>query len=158
MKTFSIAFSLLLGLSTAAMAQPEARTYEKISHRADLIFSGTVVRQHCYFRSDSTLVTETVFNDLGIVKSTNTGRSDNDPELRITYAGGSLDGKIVLYPDIPELVVGKRYFVFVKDDGAFHPNPFPGGCKAVIEIFRDTVNGTETLSPVSSCRPVALAP
>ena len=156
MKT-TILVLLLLSASTIGTAQTEANVYETIGNASNLIFSGTVVSQHSYFRSDSLLVTETVFNDLGLVKSDNPARSENDQELRITYAGGILNGKVLLSPDIPGLAVGKRYFVFAKDDGTFHSNPFPGGCKAVIEILRDTLNGGETLSPVSSCRPMALA-
>jgi len=158
MKKFSSAFLLLLCLATTGMAQPEARVYETIGRKSDLVFSGTVVRQNCFFQSDSTLVTETIFNDIEIVKSSNPSRSGNDPEIRIVHAGGTLNGKTVVIPDIPDLAVGKRYFVFVTDDGTFHPNPFPGGCKAVIEISRDTLSGGESLSPVSSCRSVALAP
>ncbi len=158
MKKFSSVFLLLLCLKMAVMAQSEAQVYDKIGMQSDLVFSGTVVRQNCYLRSDSMLVTETVFNEIGIVKSVNPSRSGNDPEIRIVYAGGALNGKIIMIPDIPDLAVGKRYFVFVKDDGAFHPNPFPGGCKAVIEISRDSLTRGESLSPRSSCQPVALAP
>jgi hypothetical protein len=157
MKKFSSAFLLLLCLTTAGMAQPETRAYDETGSQSDLVFSGTVVRQNCYLRSDSMLVTETVFNDIGIVKSVNPSRLENDTVIRIVYAGGSLNGKTVVTPDIPDFAVGNRYFVFVKDDGTFHPNPFPGGCKAVIGISRDTLTGGESLSPVSSCRPVALA-
>ncbi|MFZ4521055.1 MAG: hypothetical protein ACOYNC_05090 [Bacteroidales bacterium] len=158
MKKFNSAFMFLLWLTTAVMAQPEARVYDSIGKQADLIFSGTVARQNCFLQSDSMLVTETIFNDIEFVKSLNPSRSGNDPELSIMHAGGVLNGKIIINPDIPDLAVGKRYFVFVKDDGAFHSNPFPGGCKAVIEISRDSLTGGESLSPVSSCQPVALAP
>jgi hypothetical protein len=140
------------------MAQPEARVYDEIGRQSDLVFSGTVVRQNCFLRSDSMLVTETVFNDMEIIKSLNPSRSGNEPEIRIVHAGGRLNGKILVIPEIPDLAIGKRYLVFVKDDGAFHANPFPGGCNAVIEISRDSLTGGEILSPVSSCRPVAFAP
>jgi hypothetical protein len=158
MKKLSSAFLLLLFLATAGMAQPEARVYDSIAKYSDLVFSGTVISQRSFLRSDSTLFTETVFNDIEVVKSENASRSVNDPEIRIKHAGGTLNGKTVMTPDIPELAVGKRYFVFVKDDGVFHSNPFPGGCKAVIEISKDSRTGGESLSPVSSCRSVAFAP
>jgi len=158
MKKFSSAFLLLVCLMTAAMNQSEAQVYEEINRQSDLVFSGTVIRQNCFLQNDSMLVTETVFNDIGIVKAVNPSRSGNEPEIRIVHAGGMLNGKIIMIPDIPDLAVGKRYFVFVKDDGAFHPNPFPGGCKAVIEISRDSLTGGESLSPGSSCRTVALSP
>ncbi|MCX6269223.1 MAG: hypothetical protein NTW16_18030 [Bacteroidetes bacterium] len=158
MKKFSSIFLLLLCLSMAGMTQSETQTYDKIGSQSDLIFSGTVIRRNCFLRSDSMLVTETVFNDIGIVKSVNPSRSVNDPEIRIIHAGGTLNCKIIMTPDIPDLVVGKRYFVFVKDDGTFHPNPFPGGCKAVVGISTDSLTLGESLSPVSSCRPVALTP
>lgn len=158
MKKLSSAFLLFLCLTTAGKAQPETQGYDKIGRQSDLVFSGTVVRQHCFLRSDSTLVTETVFNDIELVKSVNPSRSGSDPEIRIEHAGGTLNGKTVTIPDIPDLAVGKRYFVFVKDDGVFHPNPFPGGCKAAIEIYRDSLTGGESLSPQSSCRPMALVP
>jgi hypothetical protein len=158
MKKFNSAFLLLLCLTMAGMAQPESQVYDKIGRQSDLVFSGTVVRQHCFLQSDSILVTETVFNDIGIVKSVNPSRSGNDPEIRVIYAGGTLNGRTIMNPDIPDLTVGKRYFVFVKDDGAFHPNPFPGGCKSVVGISRDSLTGGESLSPVSSCGPVALVP
>ena len=158
MKKFSSAFLLFVCMTTAVIAQPEARVYEKMGSQSNLVFSGTVVSQHCFLQHDSMLVTETVFTDIGIVKATNPSRSDKDAEIRIVHAGGILNGKIVMFPDIPDLAVGKRYFVFAKDDGTFYPNPFPGGCKAVIEISMDSLTGGESLSPVSSCRPVALAP
>ncbi|MCX6304079.1 MAG: hypothetical protein NT040_03835 [Bacteroidetes bacterium] len=158
MKKFNSAFLLLLCLTTIGMAQPEAGEYDSIGRQSDLIFSGTVVRQDCFLRNDSMLVTETVFSDIGIVKSVNPSRSGNDNEIRIGYAGGTLNGKVIRNPDIPDLAVGKRYFVFVKDDGVFHPNPFPGGCKSVIGISRDPLTGGESISPETSCRPVALAP
>jgi hypothetical protein len=158
MKKFNSAFLLLLCLAMAGMAQTEAGAYEKIDRQSDLVFSGTVGRQNSFYRSDSMLVTETVFSDIGIVKSVNPSRSVSAQEVRITYAGGNLNGKIIMNPDIPTLAVGKRYLVFVKDDGAFYANPFPGGCNAVIEISRDALTGGETLAPVSSCRRVAFIP
>lgn len=158
MKKFSSALLLLLCATTAVISQPGAQAYDKIDRQSDLVFSGTVVRQNCFLQGDSMMVTETVFNDIEIVKPVNPSRSANDPEIRIVHAGGMLNGKTLTIPDIPDLAVGKRYFVFVKDDGAFHPNPFPGGCKAVIEITRDSLTGGESLAPVSSCPPVAFAP
>jgi hypothetical protein len=158
MKKFNSAFLLLLCLATAGMAQSQTQDYVQTERPVSLVFSGTVVRQLCFLQSDSMMITETVFNDIGIVKSENPSRSVNDQEIRIRYAGGMLNGKIVVNPEIPDLAVGKRYFVFVKDDGTFYPNPFPGGCKAVIEIVKDSLTGGESLSPVSSCRPMALAP
>ena len=158
MKKLSSVFLLLLCLATTANAQTDAQMYDSIRKQSDLIFSGTVARQNCFLRNDSMLVTETVFNDIEIVQSVNPSRSVSDPEIRIVHAGGTFNGKISMVPDIPDLTVGKRYFVFVKDDGTFHPNPFPGGCKAVIGISRDSLTGGESLSTVSSCQPVALAP
>lgn len=158
MKKFSSLFLLFLCMTMAGMTQTEAHVYAVISSQSDLIFSGTVVRQTCFLRSDSLLVTETVFNDIGIVKSVNPSRSESDPEIRILHAGGKLNGTIIMTPDIPDLVIGKRYFVFAKDDGTFHSNPFPGGCKAVIEISRDSLTMGESISPVSSCRTMTLTP
>jgi hypothetical protein len=158
MKKYCSAFLLLLCVTTTGIAQPEARAYDSIARQAALVFSGTVVRQHCFLRCDSTLVTETVFNDIEVVKSDNASRSVNDPEISIVHAGGTLNGKTILIPDIPDLAVGKRYFVFVKDDGAFHANPFPGGCNAVIEIYRDSRSGGESLAPASACRSMTLVP
>jgi hypothetical protein len=158
MKKFSSVFLLLLCITMAVSGQPESQVYENIGSQSELVFSGTVVRQSCFLRSDSILVTEILFGDLEIVKSVNPSRSGNDAEIRIVHAGGTFNGKIIMMPDIPDLAIGKRYFVFVKDDGNFYPNPFPGGCKAVIEISRDSLTGGESLSSVSSCRPVALAP
>ncbi|MEI7897769.1 MAG: hypothetical protein WCJ26_12090 [bacterium] len=158
MKKFSSAFLLLMCLTIAGIAQPEAQVYDTIARQSDVVFSGTVIRQHCFLRSDSTLVTETVFKDIEIVKFGNSSRSVNDTEISIEYAGGTLNGKTIMIPDIPDFAVGKRYFVFVKDDGIFHANPFPGGCKAVIEIFVDSLTGGENLSPLSSCKTMALAP
>jgi hypothetical protein len=145
-------------MTTTGIAQPEARAYDSIARQSDLVFSGTVVRQHCYLQGDSMLVTKTVFNDIEVVKSDNASRSVNDPEISIVYPGRTLNGKTIIIPDIPDLAVGKRYFVFVKDDGVFHANPFPGGCNAVIEIYRDSRTGGESLAPVSACRSMTLVP
>jgi hypothetical protein len=44
------------------------------------------------------MVNETVFNDIGIVKSVNPSRSGDDPDLRIVYSGGPLNGKVIMIP------------------------------------------------------------
>jgi hypothetical protein len=157
MKKLTSGFLLLVCLISEVKAQQESPVYDAAGTQADLVFSGTVVRQNCFLLGDSMPVTETVFSDIEIVRSVNPSRSGNDPEIRIVYAGGMLNGRTLTIPDIPDLTVGKRYFVFVHDDGTFHPNPFPGGCKAVIGISIDPLTGGESLSPDSPCQPVMLA-
>jgi len=127
----SVAYGLQLKLSL-----------DEISQTADLIFIGTVQsRSSRYTDARTAIQTDIVFRDIQEVYSTEKSRQRGAATITLSHAGGRVGNIEMQASDTPTFTAGKRYLVFMNDDGPTYLNPVVGGDQGLFEVVTDPVTG-----------------
>ena len=130
---------LAFGAGAAHAVQLKVSLSE-ISQTADLIFIGTVTGQSTRLSATKTMpVTDVSFGDIEVVHATTRSTQRNAATVTLTYAGGRIGETTVTVSDTPNFIEGRRYLVFVSDDGQPYLTPIVGGRQGQFEILADRV-------------------
>ena len=130
---------LAFGAGAAHAVQLKVSLSE-ISQTADLIFIGTVTGQSTRLGATKTMpVTDVSFGDIEVVHATTRSTQRNAATVTLTYAGGRIGETTVTVSDTPNFIEGRRYLVFVSDDGQPYLTPIVGGRQGQFEILADRV-------------------
>ena len=112
--------------------------FEEIVQTADLIFIGTVDKQHSRLNELHTITfTDVYFQDIVIIHATDRSVQKGLPVIRLTYAGGCVEDTCVTVTDTTSFEDGHRYLIFALDDGNTYLNPVVGGIQGVFEVVND---------------------
>ena len=132
---------LAFGAGAAHAVQLKVSLSE-VSQTADLIFVGTVTGQSSRLSATKTMpVTDVSFGDIEIIHATPRSTQRNAATVTLTYAGGHVGETIVTVSDTPTFVEGRRYLVFLSDDGQPYLTPIVGGPQGQFEVLADRVTG-----------------
>jgi len=143
LRTIVLAIGLLLPMGMGFAMQVNVPLGE-VAQEADLIFIGTVEQQESYFNQQQTLImTEVLFKDMVIVHSSDRSRQKESAAITLAYAGGCVDGLCLDTSTAPSFRTGRRYLLFVSDDGKTYINPIIGGSQGFFEVIRDNRTGEE---------------
>lgn len=145
---FRLMFSLVLlaFVANAISAHTPKLAFKEIAQTADLIFVGTVAREENRVNDNGSMaVTDVFFSDLTLIHATTRSVQRRQSEVRLTYAGGTTaNGMTVTFGHPPQFELGKRYLVFMHDDGKTYLNPIVGGTgQGLFQITKDQATGTE---------------
>lgn len=133
---------LLLSFSNRVYCLVEKLSFEELVCQADLIFIGTAISDSCYMNENGTLIlTDVRFDEIEIVSSNDKSISKNLTYVKLTHAGGTLNGMTLSVSDMPVFIIGKRYLLVTHDDGENYINPLIGGTLGQFEVVKDK-NGT----------------
>jgi hypothetical protein len=136
---------LAFGAGAAHAVQLKVSLSE-VSQTADLIFVGTVTGRSSRLSATKTMpVTDVVFGDIEIIHATARATQRNAATVTVTYAGGQVGETIVMVSDTPAFVEGRRYLVFLSDDGQSYLTPVVGGPQGQFEVLADKVTGASYL-------------
>ena len=126
--------------ATAAYAVQLKLSLDEISQTADLIFIGTVQSQSSRYTATGTAIqTDVVFRDIQVVHSTDRSRQRGAATITLSHAGGRVGNIEMQASDTPTFTAGKRYLVFMNDDGPTYLNPVVGGDQGLFEVVTDPV-------------------
>jgi hypothetical protein len=144
---FKFCFSFVLiafGINAASAHTPKL-AFKEIAQTADLIFVGTVAREENRANDNGSMaVTSVFFNDITLIHATNRSLQRGESEVRLTYAGGNASGMTITVGHPPQFEVGKRYLIFMHDDGKTYLNPIVGGTgQGLFQITKDRATGVE---------------
>jgi hypothetical protein len=70
--------------------------------------------------------------------------------IELTFAGGTVDGKIVKVSDVPEFTLDEEVVALVLHDGKRYASPVVGGRQGLFRVLRDETSGA--LYPVTEGR------
>ena len=106
--------TLLLMLVMAAPAHALSvisRSFDELVTLADLVVVGTVSAQSSAYDTPAWqhISTYVTLDNLQVVKG-----AVSAAQYTLRFAGGRVDGRIEMYPGLPELRVGERYVLFVR--------------------------------------------
>src|SRR5262245_28080811 len=133
---------LAFGAGAAHAAQLKVSLSEA-SQAADLIFVGTVTGQSARLSATKTMpVTDVVFGDIEVVHATPRSTQRNATTITLTYAGGHVGETTVTVSDTPSFIEGRRYLVFLSDDGQSYLTPIVGGQQGQFEVLSDRYTST----------------
>lgn len=122
--------------------------FEEAAQTADLIFVGTVKQQQFRVNVKNTMAfTDVDFTDIDIVHATGRSVQKDSTSIRLTYAGGKIDGRIVELSDAPQFETGRRYLVLMLDDGKTYSNPIVGGPQGLFEVITDSTGQEYVVGP-----------
>lgn len=131
-----------LGASVAYAAVQLRLSLDEISQSADLIFIGTVQSQSSRYTDARTAIqTDVIFRDIREVHSTEKSRQRGAATITLSHAGGRVGNTDMQVSDAPTFAPGKRYLVFMSDDGPTYLNPVVGGDQGLFEVITDPVTG-----------------
>jgi hypothetical protein len=143
--------------SSAVQAQYLKLPFEEVAQTADLIFIGTVDSQSSRLNDRKTMIfTDITFRDVTVVSATGRSVQRRSPSIRLTYAGGAVGDVTITVSDTPVFVEGRRYLIFMADDGRNYASPVIGGYQGMFEVLRDSRTGSEYLRTVSGKAVVGL--
>ncbi len=133
-----LSFLLLAGVSSPAFASQIQITFEEMAQSSDLIFIGTVDSQSARFNDRKTMIfTDVLFRDVQLIHATGKSVQRGASTVKVTYPGGELNGVGVDVTDTPELLAGRRYLLFMSDDGQVYSTPIVGGAQGQFEVVKD---------------------
>ncbi len=113
-------------------------SFEEVAQTADLIFIGTVAGRDCATNGSAKMIfTHIHFADIRVIHATNRSRQIGLESIRLTHAGGKLHGRGVWVSVAPRFDLGRRYLVFMLDDGQVYANPVIGGPQGQFEVIQD---------------------
>jgi hypothetical protein len=116
--------------------------FAEVAQTADLIFVGTAVQESCRINQQQSMIfTDVLFEDISIVHAKGSSVQRGSETIRLTFAGGSLDGRRVEISDTPKLRMGHRYLIFALDDGKIYLSPIVGGTQGLFEVVEDAETG-----------------
>ena len=128
--------------ATAAYAVQLKLSLNEIAQTADLIFIGTVQSQSSRYTDARTAIqTDVVFQDIQEVHSTDRSRQRGAATITLSHAGGRVGNITMQASDTPTFTTGRRYLVFMNDDGPTYLNPVVGGDQGIFEVVNDPVGG-----------------
>jgi hypothetical protein len=131
-------YLILILIPSIIHATPILVPLEEIVQTADLIFIGTVDKQHSRLNELLTMTfTDVYFQDIVIIHATDRSVQKGLPVIRLTYAGGCVEDTCVTVTDTPSFEDGHRYLIFALDDGNTYFNPVVGGSQGVFEVVKD---------------------
>jgi hypothetical protein len=142
----SLAFLLVAFLLCAHVASAEQLklSFAEVAQTADLIFIGTVSEQSSRVNDKRTMIfTDVVFRAIQIVHATARSTQKSSATIRLTYAGGRVGNRGVDVSDTPRFTEGRRYLIFMADDGRTYSSPIIGGSQGLFEVVRDAASGQE---------------
>lgn len=151
MKTLGWCKYLLIGCILACSAQVASAqiaklAFEEIAQSADLIFTGTVESQTSRVNSQGRMIlTDVIFKEVTVINATARAKQEQEKQIRLTYAGGTVGGVGISVSETPHFETGHRYLIFMQDDGETYSNPLMGGDQGMFEIIRDENSGAEYL-------------
>ncbi|MFQ6092289.1 MAG: hypothetical protein ACE5OR_06345, partial [bacterium] len=117
-------------------------SFEEVAQTADLIFVGTAAQESCWVNQQQTMIfTDVLFEDISLVHAKRSSLQKGSKTIRLTFAGGTLEGRGVKVSGTPELQMGHRYFIFAFDDGKRYANPIVGGNQGLFEVVKDAQTG-----------------
>jgi len=113
-------------------------SFSEIAQSADMIFVGTVENMESRFNNQRTfIITDVLFTDIIVVRSTDRAIQSTSSSIVLKYAGGCVDGLCLDVSIAPSFQKGRRYLLFVSDDGKTYANPLVGGSYGQFEIVKD---------------------
>src|SRR5262245_58453428 len=86
-------------------------------------------------------VTDVVFGDIQVVHATPRSTQRSAATITVTYAGGRVGETTVTVSDTPSFIEGRRYLVFLSDDGQSYLTPIVGGQQGQFEVLTDRYTG-----------------
>jgi hypothetical protein len=153
MKTFSRC-GLGLALLLTALAAPSAEashpkmTMKKMLEQADVGFHGQVISiENEAVPEKGMAFTHVTFRVVDVLFN----RAPEQPvggTIQLTFAGGTVNGKIVKVSDVPEFQVDQEVVALVKHDGNRYANPIIGGVQGLYRVVRDEL--TQDAYPVTA--------
>ena len=144
MRATRIVFCLLLLVLAVSLSRSDYPLvpFREIVHTADLIFIGTVDRQECRLNEGSKfIVTDVFFREITVLHATLNSRQAGRATIKLTHAGGTVGAIGVSVSGVPVFVTGRRYVVFMRDDGNEYLSPVVAGSQGAFGVDRDAATG-----------------
>jgi hypothetical protein len=117
-------------------------SFPEVAQTADLVFVGTAVQESCWINQQQSMIfTDVLFGDISVVYAKGNSVQKGSETIRLTFAGGTLDGRRVEISDTPKLRMGHRYLIFALDDGKIYLSPIVGGTQGLFEVVEDAETG-----------------
>lgn len=135
-----------VGFPATSAGQGSPPSLEEIAQAAHLIFAGTVESRSVRTVDDHrSLFTDVLFADVQVVHATGDSIQWEQDTITLSYAGGQTPEFSLFVSGTPSFVTGKRYLLFVFDDGEAYGSPVIGLDRGQYEIVPDRAGGTEYL-------------
>jgi hypothetical protein len=130
--------AFLAALGTAARAGFVRVSFEEVAQTADLVFVGTVAGMDCVKEGTAGMIfTHVNFSDTRIIRAADRSVQGRLGSVRLTYAGGKIGNQGVWVSVAPTFQNGRRYLIFMLDDGLVYANPLVGGPQGQFEVVQD---------------------
>jgi hypothetical protein len=144
---YGLFFPLLVGsvLRVELVAQMQMTTrFEEICQAADIIFVGTVRTSECRLDAEHNMIfTDVYFDSIDVLAAKPSSVQKTASSIKLTYAGGAMNGMRVSVADAPEFQQGNRYVIFGADDGKVYGNPIICGSQGLFLVLRDETSANE---------------
>lgn len=135
-------------LLSSLQANVEKVPFVDLVQEADLVFIGTAGNQECRLAPNGrTIVTSFEFTDVQTVRSKHHARQSGLNTITLQQPGGELNGEKQSICCASSFSTGKRYLLFVKDDGQLYSNALVAAHQGKFTLIEDT--STKDLYPVS---------
>jgi hypothetical protein len=133
-------------LAGAAWAHVMSLSLAEVAQTADLIFVGTVESTSCRLNNQRTMIfTDVVFGDVRTVHASQNSIQKHAARVTLTHAGGRVGDAAIEVCDTPRFAVGKRYLLFMVDDGSAYASPIVGAAQGQFEVIADVGTNEEYL-------------
>jgi hypothetical protein len=143
-----LVFAIAGGWNSAAQ-EIHASLHEMV-RAADLIFIGKVAEQHTRLNDKQNMIfADVLLTNVHVIHSASRSRHKTERQITVTYAGGSCEGRTVYVSGMPRFDTGKRYLLFILDDGNTYVNPFVGGLQGRLSVLEDQETGEEFVATAS---------
>ena len=83
------------------------------------------------------IFTQVHFGDIQVIHATGRSVQAALGSIRLTHAGGRVGDRGITVSVAPAFQNGRRYLVFMQDDGLVYANPIVGGAQGQFEVIQD---------------------
>jgi hypothetical protein len=132
-------------------------TLEELSQAADLILVGTVAGQEGR-AAGGMILTEVELGEVRVIHAGPRSVQAGASRVCLTFAGGRAGGREVWASTRPSFETGRRYLLFLQDDGGTYLNPVVGGPQGQFQVLTDPADGQEYLASASGRPVLAVGP
>jgi hypothetical protein len=129
----------ILLASSLSYGQHLRLRFDEVAQSADLIFIGTVDRQENRVNDSGNMAfTDVYFKDIEVLSSKRGSAQKDLTTIKLSYAGGRAGEVLITLSHAPSFTNGKRYIVFMRDDGRQYANPLIGADQGLFRVIKDS--------------------
>lgn len=138
---------LSLAMTLASHATHLHTTFNDLVSNAHVILVGTCVGTTSALDPERQGIVGSIayFTELEVIRTNRVGSAPGSDTLAVPFLGGRAEGVNMSTCDMPQFVDGKRYLLFLLNDGTKYINPLVGGAQGHFRVLLDEHTGEPCL-------------